>query len=106
MDNQQSAFHEAVVTRDTTSQELRRISVRQIVSESVMSGDEAPLRQLVAGLERRLGGEMRRNTYDRTTGGCGSLRMPPADQPLSARFRLIGDAGRHDLGGHFSPHAR
>lgn len=40
LDNHQAAFREAVVTRDTTIQELRRILAQRIVSDSTMSDDE------------------------------------------------------------------
>lgn len=62
LERQQSAFREAVVTRDATIHELRQALTRQVASEpSVPDGHSALLHQLVADLERRLASETRRS---------------------------------------------
>ena len=62
LDRQQSAFHEAVVTRDASIKELRRALARQVAAEASAPCDhDATLRRLVADLERRLTGETRRS---------------------------------------------
>jgi hypothetical protein len=62
LDKQQVAFREAVVTRDTTIQELRQALSQQVAS-GLCTPDEngAMLRQLVANLERRIASEARRS---------------------------------------------
>ncbi len=63
LERQQSAFREAVVTRDTTIHELRQALARQVASEpSTPDEHGAVLHQLVADLERRLASEARRST--------------------------------------------
>ncbi len=61
LDKQQAAFREAVVSRDTTIQEMRR-ALSQQVAAGLATPDEhsAMLHQLVADLERRLASESRR----------------------------------------------
>ena len=55
LDRQQAAFREAVVTRDTSIQELRRALAQQVAAEPSAPGDHnATLHQLVADLQRRL----------------------------------------------------
>jgi Uncharacterized protein conserved in bacteria (DUF2325) len=62
LDKQQSAFREAVVTRDATIQELRRALAQQFVSGPPRPDEHnATLHQLVADLERRLASEARRS---------------------------------------------
>ncbi len=62
LDRQQAAFREAVVSRDTSIQELRRALAQQVAAEPPSPGDHnATLHQLVADLQRRLDSETRRS---------------------------------------------
>jgi hypothetical protein len=62
LDRQQAAFRDAVVARDRSIQELRRALVQQVAAEAATPSDHnATWYQLVADLERRLAGEMRRS---------------------------------------------
>jgi hypothetical protein len=62
LDKQQAAFHEAVVTRDSTIWELRRALSQQVAAGQCAPDEHSPtLRQLVADLERRLSAAMRRS---------------------------------------------
>lgn len=62
LDRQQAAFHEAVVTRDATVQQLRQALVQHVTSEPAEPGNhDATLHQLIADLERRLAVETRRS---------------------------------------------
>jgi hypothetical protein len=62
LDRQQVAFREAVVTRDTTIQELRQAFSGRVASGSYAPGENSStLLQLVADLERRLSSEARRS---------------------------------------------
>src|SRR5262249_18457926 len=61
LDKQQSAFREAVVTRDTNIAELRRALSQQCTTGSSVSGEHsATLHQVVADLQRRFASEARR----------------------------------------------
>lgn len=63
LDRQQLAFCEAVVTRDTTIQELRRALTEQLATNSSARDEHSgTLQYLVADLERRLSTETRRAT--------------------------------------------
>jgi hypothetical protein len=58
LDRQQAAFREAVITRDTSIQELRQALAQQVAAEPPAPGDHnATLHQLVADLQRRLDSE-------------------------------------------------
>jgi Uncharacterized protein conserved in bacteria (DUF2325) len=68
---QQAAFREAVVTRDTSIQELRRTLAQQVAAEPPAPGDyNATLHQLMANLQRRLDSETWRSAVldDRLAG--------------------------------------
>jgi hypothetical protein len=62
LNRQQSALHDAVVTRDTQIRDLRQALAERIVSEPCanLSDESAALRGVVTDLERRLGVEARR----------------------------------------------
>ena len=61
LDRQQAAFREAVITRDTSIQELRQALAQQVAAESPARDHNATLHQLVADLQRRLDSETRRS---------------------------------------------
>jgi Uncharacterized protein conserved in bacteria (DUF2325) len=71
LERQQTAFREAVVTRDASIADLRRALAQQVAAEPTVPGNQSPgdhapgdhgvMRQLVADLERRLAAETRRN---------------------------------------------
>jgi hypothetical protein len=62
LDRQQTAFRDAVVTRDATIHELRQALARRVASEpSAPDEHSALLHQLVADLERHLASETRRS---------------------------------------------
>jgi hypothetical protein len=61
LERQQTAFREAVVTRDASIADLRRALVQQVAAEPTVPGDHGVMRHLVADLERRLAAETRRN---------------------------------------------
>jgi hypothetical protein len=62
LDKQQTAFREAVITRDATVRELRQALVQQVASGSAAPPEHnETLYQLVSDLERRLGAERRRS---------------------------------------------
>src|SRR5262249_38906496 len=63
LDRQQLAFREAVITRDTTIQELQCALTNQLAHDSSMPDEHSKtLQYLVADLERRLAAETRRST--------------------------------------------
>ena len=61
LERQQTAFREAVVTRDASIADLRRALAQQVAAEPTVPGDHGVMQHLVADLERRLAAETRRN---------------------------------------------
>jgi hypothetical protein len=61
LERQQTAFREAVVTRDASIAELRRALAQQVAAEPTASGDRGVMLHLVADLEHHLAAETRRN---------------------------------------------
>jgi Uncharacterized protein conserved in bacteria (DUF2325) len=90
LERQQAAFREAVVTRDANIQELRRTLAQQVAAQPSTpnghnaTGHDDTLRQLVADLERRLAGEVRRSSVlaERLTSAKASFA-----EERSARLR-------------------
>jgi len=86
LDRQQAAFRDAVVSRDTTIQELRRTLAQQVAAQPSGADElDATLRQLVRDLERQLAGEVRRSSVlaERLTAAKASI----ADEQ-SARLQV------------------
>jgi hypothetical protein len=106
LDRQQSAFREAVVTRDRTIDELRRALAHRVASEpSTPDEHSALLQQLVADLERRLASETRRSAVlgERLTSARATLAGERAVRSNAERengnlrreFQVI-EASMHD----------
>jgi hypothetical protein len=97
LERQQTAFRQAVVTRDATIQELRRTLAQQVAAQpAVPNGYDATLRQLIADLERRMAGEARRSSVmaERLT---TANALVAEEQSARVRAEHENEALRHEL---------